>query len=504
MGGSIQGRVIDARTQAPVRKAIVTLSGQVRLVDETDADGKFRFTGLPAGTYKLSASRAGFLDRAAGRSFLIGANDPSKDAEIRLLPQSILTGRVLDEDGDPVGQASVMLFKQVYRNGTKLWDRFNTMSDRTNEIGEYRFPNLAPGHYILEAIDRRPAIDNQYGSPARHFNVPVYYPNATSQQQAVPVAVGAGTEVGGLDIHLVKVSLMPPVHVRGRLTGIPPESEAIFSVDLSPADGTGLGGSSTMAKPPDYIFEVRVAPGQYIIRGNVYSGGAEAYGSATLTVTGETDGVVLAIRPPPDIRSHITLAEDAKVNLKGVTLTLAALSSYMATGPFELSADAAGRFGPFPTLVRRPSHFTIVKVSALPDGYYVQDVKLGGQEISPDDFEIQSSADLEIVLSNKAARIAGSVMDTDSKPLPGATVTLVPADANSRPLKQVADDAGGFQFTNLRPGKYSLLAWEEVDEDLWQDPDFRKKYDSRATEITVGASEAQSVQVRAIPAEEIE
>jgi hypothetical protein len=51
-------------------------------------------------------------------------------------------------------------------------------------------------------------------------------------------------------------------------------------------------------------------------------------------------------------------------------------------------------------------------------------------------------------------------------------------------------------------GKYKLFAWEEADDDLWPDPDFRKKYESRATEITVGPSETQNVQLRQIAAEE--
>jgi hypothetical protein len=50
----------------------------------------------------------------------------------------------------------------------------------------------------------------------------------------------------------------------------------------------------------------------------------------------------------------------------------------------------------------------------------------------------------------------------------------------------------------VRPGKYKLFAWEEVDDDLWQDPEFRKDYESRATEITVGPGEPQNAQLRVI------
>jgi Carboxypeptidase regulatory-like domain len=113
-----------------------------------------------------------------------------------------------------------------------------------------------------------------------------------------------------------------------------------------------------------------------------------------------------------------------------------------------------------------PGHYSIVNVRSIPDGCFVQEVKLGGKEISWDDFEISVSSQLEIILSNTAGKIAGSVLDADGKPFPGSSVTLIPTDGKARPVKQSADDGGNFQFTGVRPGKYKLFAWEEVDDDL--------------------------------------
>ena len=125
-------------------------------------------------------------------------------------------------------------------------------------------------------------------------------------------------------------------------------------------------------------------------------------------------------------------------------------------------------------------------------------MKFGGKEISWDDFEISASSQLEIILSNTAGKIAGSVLDADGKPFPGSSVTLIPPDGKSRPVRQSVDDDGNFQFTGVRPGRYKLFAWEEVDDDLWQDPEFRKNYESRATELTVGPRETQNAQLHAI------
>ena len=129
--------------------------------------------------------------------------------------------------------------------------------------------------------------------------------------------------------------------------------------------------------------------------------------------------------------------------------------------------------------------------------------RLDDQEVSADDFEIQTSAQLSIVLSNAAGKITGSVLDGDGKPVPDSKVTLIPTDGKLRPRKLSLGDDGSFQFTSLRPGKYKLFAWEQLDDDLWEEPEFRKPYESRAMEITVGPSETQNAQLHVIAVDEM-
>jgi hypothetical protein len=202
--------------------------------------------------------------------------------------------------------------------------------------------------------------------------------------------------------------------------------------------------------PPDYAFELRVPPGQYVLSGSVYSGGLQAYGTGSISLTADLDGAVLTMRPAPDISSRIIIAEGVQANLKDVRITLAGISSLLWSGEFELREESPGRLNSFPMMVRRPGHFSIVNVRSLPDGYFIREVKPGGQDVSPDDFEIQGFAELDFVLS-----------------------------------------------------KYKLFAWEEVDDDLWQDPEFCKKYENRGHEVTIGPSEMQNVQLRVIAAEEV-
>lgn len=435
---------------------------------------------------------------------VLGQDEHVANVEVRLSPQGLITGHVLDEDGDPVSSARAWIFKQVYRDGRKQWDQINTGS-LTNETGEYRFPNLTPGRYLVKAENLRPMIYNHYVGPdlqekSAMSYAPAYYPDAPSEQTASPVEVGVGAEVRDIDIHLSRFAMAPYFHVSGRVTGLPSDSSITVGIGMHSIDGFGRA-DGTQAGPPEYAFNVRAQPGQYEIFANVYSGGPEAYASSSVNVAGDITGIVLSMNPAPEVTGRISMAENgSRPKLKGVKATLHQLRSQL--GVPVVQSDAAGKLVfPKPTA---PGHYSLaVDANSLPDGCYLRSVKVGGQEVSADDIDIRFSTEVEIVLSNQAGTITGSIADNDDRPFPKSRATLIPSDSNSRPATQFTDDDAKFKFTALRPGTYKLFAWEEVDEGLWQDPDFRRKYESKAQEITVGPNETQKVQLRAIAAEEM-
>ncbi|HXS96779.1 MAG TPA: carboxypeptidase-like regulatory domain-containing protein [Candidatus Limnocylindrales bacterium] len=197
--------------------------------------------------------------------------------------------------------------------------------------------------------------------------------------------------------------------------------------------------------------------------------------------------------PAPEVAGRFTVAESGgQVSLKGIGVGI--------QGPASAGAvsDSAGKFT-FSRLY--PGSWSISAINSLPDGCYVRELKFRDQEISWDRFDISASGPLEILLSTTAAQIAGTVSDTDGKPFPISTVVLIPADGKTRSAKQTVDDNGNFRFTHLRPGTYKLFAWQEVDDDLWPDAEFRKKYENRAVDVTVAARESKTVQLRVIPFE---
>lgn len=78
--GVIAGSVIEASDNQPVHKAIVTLTLQetpkMWATARSDADGRFKFDSLPAGTYDLRAAK---IDVGTA---IHGANTPHEAGEL--------------------------------------------------------------------------------------------------------------------------------------------------------------------------------------------------------------------------------------------------------------------------------------------------------------------------------------------------------------------------------------------------------------------------------------
>src|SRR5262249_40377347 len=78
----IRGRVIDASTGAPLRRAGVRIfSPEIResRVAMTDAQGRYDFTDLPAGQFNLNVTKAGYIDIAYGQK---APSEPGKPLKL--------------------------------------------------------------------------------------------------------------------------------------------------------------------------------------------------------------------------------------------------------------------------------------------------------------------------------------------------------------------------------------------------------------------------------------
>src|SRR4051812_37636465 len=162
-GGRISGRVLAADNGRPVKRARVfataaELPGGRGML--TDDSGVFDLTELPAGRYTLTVSKSGFVALSygqrrplqAGTPLQLGDGQQLKGIEFQLPRGSVISGRVLDEDGDAMPGVMVRVMRYQYQQGERRLTPAG--NGQTDDKGQYRVWGLMPGEYYVNAIAR--------------------------------------------------------------------------------------------------------------------------------------------------------------------------------------------------------------------------------------------------------------------------------------------------------------------------------------------------------------
>jgi hypothetical protein len=252
------GKVISDATGEPVKKASILLrrvdlnlaTGSLPTTYSTSSDtgGKFAMKDIDPGKYRLTVMRTGFVTaeygaRGAMRSGTTLSLEPGKqltDVNFRLTPHGVVTGRVLDEDGEPVAMVQVQLMRYRYNQGRKQLMPVGGAS--TNDLGEYRVFGIPPGKCFLSATYRpsgfyEASLDRSSAVQPDEDYVATYYPGTTEPAAAATVEVLPGAHLQGLDIRLSKSRT---VRVRGQVRNLSGSSRQNVGVMLMPRDRIGI------------------------------------------------------------------------------------------------------------------------------------------------------------------------------------------------------------------------------------------------------------------------
>ena len=539
--GVIAGRVLAADTGRPVKRARVVLGnggGQPRATT-TDEQGRYRISGLPAGTYRLSASKTGFVDGAFGqrRAFRDGTaieladNQQVADADVKLARGGVITGHVFDEDGEPLARAIVTVLRSQYARGEKQLAAVGT-PDQTDDRGQFRVYGLPPGDYAVSAtaggLERAIAQITQFGAPGageqssdRSGYAPTYYPGVTSAADAGRLRLATAQELGGVDF---SIQLVPFATVRGVVTGGSGTVMLLPEGALSAGGGGrgGRGGAAGMAgvisgvllggqtlrtqTQPDGSFTMpNVIPGRYTIVANVDMGGASKMAIQPLVVAGEEVTVTLAPASGVDVGGTITLEA-------GTLAVPASLTGFrVALTPLESAGLRS--FGLRPAEPQPNGRFTIGGVfpgpyavrATAPRGWMMKSVYLDGRDVTDEPVEIKADAvaGLNVIFTDRIASLSGAVHDRSNAPVEGLTIIVFPQDERrwqpqSRQIVTArSDKAGAYRVSMLPPGEYYVVAVDDVEPGEWFDPSFLEQVRETAVKLTIADGEQRTADLKA-------
>lgn len=457
----IRGVVSDPTLNIGIAGATVTLS-QPTITGAaessfataiTDSQGVFRFTPAKFGKYNVAVQKDSLMDSVQTgfgprftQTVTLSAEHPSADLRFSLIQPGQITGRVVDEDANPVGDLTIAVHSKSASAVLTL------VRAATAKDGTFTIPNIPPGSYIVEAIPPLGAAFKVFKFSEPDFNIVdrdfegSYWPGGASDpRSASPVTVSPG---GLTSVGVIKLRKVPYYRVH-------------VSLNENCAAGTDwkliVAGAATYSAPAHFpcmkeFLVANVKPGSYQFAfSNEQYGRAARWALLPVQVTNRNLEIKLSMSPPADLRGRIVTLNDAP--MPSVTMlklnpipAMPGLMQQLQT----TSVDADGAF--FAQDLPWPREQ--LTLAGLGSSYYVKEIRVAGVA-SPDQtvpLIPGASPPIEIVVDNQAATLSGSVLDGD-KPVREATILLSPS---SRPT--VTGEDGRFQIGGLAPGEYRVLA----------------------------------------------
>jgi protocatechuate 3,4-dioxygenase beta subunit len=511
---SLEGRVLNSLSGEPLKRVTLLLQrtrggGATPLTVETDDKGNFSFQDIEPGRYLLVGERTGYARQAygahgnalSGTALLFSAGQQIKELTFKLAPSSVISGKVLDEDGKGIPNVPVMALRTVYQRGKKQFVPLGAVA--TNDVGEYRVANLGAGKYLVSATYRNLGIGLAGASNKPLDDKPelsyttTFYPNSTDPVGASPVQVGVGAEIRGTDIRMVKVNAF---RVKGKLSEPPQGKTMIVLLTPKGVGVTGLVTRTVALAQQDGSFEIKgVAPGSYVL--SATQDGINTIGATqTVQVADQhVQGVILQPANGGDLPGAVAVEGKDAVSLKDIKVSLESLE-ILSLSPPQAPIGEDGKF----TLKNVAPDRYLVHTTSGPEQLYIKQVRFGSQDATEDGIDVSNgvAGSLQITLSQNGAQVDGTVAGEDGNPVSGATVVLIPDSRRHSLYKEMAtDQRGGFSFKGVAPGEYKILAWEDIESGAYQDPEFLKPFESKAQALSLKENDRKVLSLKSIPAE---
>jgi hypothetical protein len=549
---SISGVVREQSVaKAPLRGVTVELEGgdAKRAPAYSDADGRFTFSDLAPGPYRLRFTKPAFLaaeygaKRIGGPGTAVVVAGADVVVEAALARGAVISGRVTDQRGRPLNGTKIALIG--VRDAAGQPQLFSTTAAMPKELitddrGEYRIYGLAPGTYFIAATpgnsggafsgrrttdaDIARAKDNTASAelrnaPAESF-APTFFPSAREFASAQPITVAAADERLGVD---VTMGFSPVAKLRGAIvtsSGRPaagaqlavfpvgpyvPDADVILT-SVATGEATSAGGSVRAAVGAAGTFAISgLTPGRYTVFARAAGGAGAASEFALTTVTvGDTDPpqLSLSLKPAPHISGTVALGTGQTGDVSAVLVALAPVDA----GPLSVSvpATAVAADGKFSLPGALPGRYWL-NVTGVPEGVGIVNAD-GAPSVSPGVPVVVSDGDEAVELNvtlGRSASVVGTFSDTTGVPATDYLVVLFDADKSEwllgSPRLQAARPRtnGEFVFADVPPGDYRLAAVTDIAPDEWRSPSLLSRLVDASVAIVVKAGQrtTQNLQI---------
>lgn len=392
---------------------------------------------------------------------------------LKLAPRGVITGKVVDESGEPMDGVNVVALEAPIQGGLR---RILTLgTNTTDDRGVYRLWGLLPGTYFVKVAGRSAVTYYAgYGTPPvvnEEGFAPAYYGGGVSQDSATPIKIEVGTQAHA-DI-AVKLRAGGVIH--GSIANFVPGRSASFKL-LS--QGEDLLTGQVFFNADSGHFEIhQVVPGAYTL--------LVSQGDATAETPVNVSGAEV---------TNVNLSLTAAVEIKGTSRTIAAdhpnprhprrvfCDIELDPGGTQLKSsipDPAGAPGAFVIPAVSPGRY---RVQPLCSGGYVQSMAAGTQDLLSTPVLTVSRGvpppQIEMVVKPGGGGVHGKISLHSLPEGSPIRVLLVPQSSGSDGpalVNTVSGSDSEFEMTGLAPGKYLVYAFFDRDNVEYLNPAFLQK-----------------------------
>jgi hypothetical protein len=455
---NIAGTLVNRVSGEPLAKARVSVaSAETRGLGRTmvtGPDGRFRFEGLPAGKYMLSAERLGFvpqsyMERALyqelATGIAIGEGFSAESLVFRMIPSSVIAGYVTDTRGDPVTGLNVLAMRVV---GVGAQRRvLGTFAARTDDRGYYRIRSLAAGRYLV-AMYGDASIAAREADPNLAYPV-TYFPGATDPGAASPIVL----EAGGESRCDTTIRAMTAATLRGDVSFVGARSLLLSISALGPY-GSHFDLGRRMSTYHMAKFTIgNLPPGRYA----VYLWNDQRIAAYRVLDLNPGDNQVslgemqlARVTAKVELRHAGTATGRAVLVLRRAGATDGDSKTLDADGRATFASIAPGQYEVYLTNGQTLAMVSFTARGAAASGSVVEIADTGAVE-------------LEIVVDAAAATIGGHAYRGDT-PEAGLLVMLVPKvgwENTSTYRFDQSDSDGSFAWQGVAPGDYLTFAFDK-------------------------------------------
>jgi hypothetical protein len=424
---------------------------------------------------------------------------------------------VLDEAGEPVRDAEVMLFRSGIRGGMGGTRRAGQTT--TDDQGAYHFSHLPPGKYLVAVsahvwyaqrprprrqitrvalndgtgtefttiggfIYSQPGPSGAEASPPDDQPNPLdvvypitFYAGTTDPSEAAPIALKQGEKYVA-DINLQPV---PALHLRLQIGNSNPQQNRFVALQEKLFDGVSVPvPAETQTDPSGAMELVGVPPGHYSAR--IVEQRRPQQPSAVTQIDAVSSGPV----QPSDVNgAQVTVSLQLDPGTERPTQSYFQLFNMKTRDYFNQAITEKGDIE-FKQLVP-PGTYELALTNGR--GEFIRSISAIGAKVFGRTVAISGTGavGLKVSIGHGMGHVTGTVL-RDGKPFAGAMVALVPSSPGANAIlfrRDQSDTDGTFTLAGAIPGKYTVVAIENGWDLEWLKPQVLQPYLAQGTPVEV-------------------